>query len=572
MKTKPKILFITALVVLFVKFSLAQTAKSPVTVDNIPLQKIDSLFQNWNKKDEPGGVVAIISNHEVIYKKAFGMADIGRKIPNSIESAFDLASMAKQFTGMCIALLEEQGKLSVEDDILKYYPEFQFGKTIRIKNLLDHSSGIREAYVLAVLSGKVNLKGEVPKRYNTKKYLFEVLKRERDLNFTPGDEMVYTNVNYILLGDIVERISGMSLRKFADSAIFKPLKMTHTVFRDKPKMKGPTEAAGYLFTGKKFKKRTPDGGLVGDHNLISTLDDLILWDKNFYDNKLGKRDPKLIKRICSTSLLNNGDTTHYGYGLFVNRDRSLLKIGHGGDNGMHTTIHSRFPNEKFSVICLSNSSRFYDIENKARAIADVLLSDRFKKVSRIEAPEKFIAVSKEDLKRKEGLYVRIDKNGLGMLRKIMYRDSALYTTPYYYGKGEKISPVSNDHFIYRNDFGMLNIHFTDTLGTVMVTSQWRDRPAVDFFPVKKDMKIRYSDFKGSYFNSSTGAKIKVRSKKDKIVARKGIIRIPLIPFDENIFYATQNDALLLFERGTDGRVTGMKINASDFRNFKFTKK
>jgi CubicO group peptidase (beta-lactamase class C family) len=572
MKITLNLFLATTLTILPALLSSAQVHKPPTAIDNVGLQKIDSLFQNWNKKNEPGGVVAIISNHEVIYKKAFGMADIGKKIPNSVESAFNLASMAKQFTGMCIALLEEQGKLSVEDDIRKYYPEFRFDKIVRIKNLLDHTSGIREAYVLATLSGKINLKGELPKRYNTKKYLLEVLKRERDLNFTPGDEMAYTNVNFILLGDIVEKISGMSLRKFADSAIFKPLGMTHSVFRDELKMKVATEASGYLFTGKKFKKRAPQDNVVGDHNLISTLDDIILWDKNFYDNKLGKRDPQLIQRVCTSSLLNKGDTTHYGFGLFVDRYKGLLKVGHGGDNGMHTTIHSRFPDEKFSVICLSNSSRFYDIENKARAVADILLRDRFIRVIHAEAPEKFITLSEEELKQKEGLYARVDKNGLGMLRKVVYRDGALYTTSYYYGNGEKLSPVSRDHFIYRNDFGTLNVHFTDTLGVVMVSSQWRDRPSLDFFPVKKDLKVRYADFKGDYFNPSTGATIKVKSKKDKIVARKGIIRIPLIPFDGNIFYATQNDALLIFERDANGKVTGMKINAHDFRNFRLAKK
>lgn len=562
----------TTLLFFLSSFTLDAQIQNAVTIDSASSRKIDSLFQDWNKKDTPGGVVAIIANHRVIYKKAFGMADLRKRVPNSVESAFDLASIAKQFTGMCIALLEEQGKLSVEDDIHKYYPEFQFGKPIPIKHLLDHTSGIREAYVLATLSGKVNLKGALPKKYNTKKFLFEVLKHERDLNFNPGDEMAYTNVNYIILGDIVEKVSGMSLRKFADSAIFKPLGMLHTVFRDHPEINEPTEATGYLFNGKKFKKRKPQAGVVGDGNLLSTLDDLVRWDQNFYENKLGNRDPELIKRITTTSLLKNGDTTYYGYGLFILKERGLLKVGHGGDNGMHTSIITRFPNEQFTVICLANSSRYYSTESKANYIGELILRDRFTKPTKPDNIDSSTHVSEADMKKKIGLYTNIDEKGLGHLRKVMYKDGSLYIAGYYYGDGMKLSAIKPDYFVFKNNFGTLHVQFKDTVGTIKLVEQWRDGPPVTLVPEKKDLKIHYDDFKGSYHNSSTGATLKVKSKKGKIVARKGIIRIPLIPFDRDIFYATQNDALLIFRRGADGEVSEMKINARDFRNFKLIKR
>ncbi len=152
-------------------------------------EKIDSIFSDWRYLDRPGGVIAVLKDGEVLYKKAFGASDIQRRSPNSIGTPFELASIAKQFTATCIALLEEQGKLSKEDDIKIYYPQFQFSEKITIKNLLDHTSGIREAYVLTILSGKVNLKGQVPKRYQTKEHLLKVLSKEKDLNFKTGDEL-----------------------------------------------------------------------------------------------------------------------------------------------------------------------------------------------------------------------------------------------------------------------------------------------------------------------------------------------------------------------------------------------
>jgi CubicO group peptidase (beta-lactamase class C family) len=536
-------------------------------VDNHRLLKVDSLFNNWNTKEAPGGVAAVILNSQVIYKKAFGMADIGKKIPNSTETAFELASVAKQFTGMCIALLEEQGKLSAEDDIRKFYPNFQFGEIVRIRNLLDHSSGIREAYVLATLSGKINLRGDLPVKYQTKPFLLGVLERERDLNFHAGDEMVYTNVNYVLLGDIVERVSGQTLRQFADSAIFKPLGMKHTFVRDQQKKMAPREAPGYLYNGKKFKKRYPVSGIVGDHNVVTTIDDMTLWMNNFFNNKLGKKDPGLITKISTSSVLNNGDTTHYGYGLYVNKDRGIIRVGHGGDDGRHTCMTTRFPDHKLSVIVLSNSSRYGDTENKAIRIADIFLKGRVQKTAPEKSPENFITIPEAELKKREDLYARIDEHGLGQLSTITVKDGSMHVG------GIKLSAVSRDHFVFQNKSGnTLQIHFKDSAGTTVLTSRWDVRPLRRFVAVKKDMKINYADFRGAYHNPSTGATIKVKSKGHKIVARKGIIRIPLVAIDYDTFYATHHDALLIFSRDDKSKVKDMKINARDFRNFRLMKK
>lgn len=536
------------------------------------LADVDSVMANWNKPENAGGVIAIIQDGNVIYKKAFGLANIKRKLPNTIRTAYDLASNAKQFTAMCVALLEEQDKLSAEDDIRKFYPQFDFGKTVRIKNLLDHTSGIREAYVLSILSGKVNLKGELPKRYNTKSHLIAVLERERGLNFSPGDEMAYTNVNFILLGDIVEKVSGQSLRQFADSAIFKPLGMTHTFFRDKEKMMAPNEAVGYLYA-KKIKPQTPFGGIVGDHNLVSTVDDLIRWDQNFYSNKLGNHDPLLIEKVCASSKLNSAEPTRYGYGLFTREYRGLQQVSHGGDNGQHTSFMVRFPQQKFSVICLANSSRYSDTEGKTFKIADIFLRDYLRVSENTYDQFKFISVSKDELENKTGTYTLIEKNGLGYFRKVMHKDGDLYVGFSYYDNGLKVSPVTSTYFVGKNVIGRIfHFHFSDSAGIITLKEQFMDRPPRIFHAMEKDLHPIFDDYRGVYFNASTEATIKIKRKKGKITARKGIIRIPLIPFDKDIFYAIQNDALFTFKRNSYGKVNQLTIYAWDFRNFMMIKK
>lgn len=161
------------------------------TPDYLP--KLDSIFSSWTK-DKPGGTVCVIQQGVIIYKKAFGLGDLQRKTPITLDTRFDLASNAKQFTAMCIALLEEQGKLSVEDDLKKYFPDLKITEPIKIKNLIDHSSGLRDASVLAILSGKMNLKGEVRTKYNTKSYYLECMMRETDLNYPVGSELAYNNL------------------------------------------------------------------------------------------------------------------------------------------------------------------------------------------------------------------------------------------------------------------------------------------------------------------------------------------------------------------------------------------
>ena len=533
-------------------------------------QKIDSLFINWQIKESPGGVVAILEEGNVIYKKAFGLADIDKRINNSPELKYDLASIAKQFTAFCIALLEEQGKLSIEDDVRKYYPEFQYPEGIKIKNLLDHTSGIREAYVLAMLSGKMNLKGEVPKKYNTKEFLLKVLSKEKDLNFKTGDELAYTNVNYILLGDIVERVSKKSLHIFADSAIFKPLGMNQTVFRYRQKMEIDNEVSGYYQKNKKYKKGKAFGGILGDHNMLSTIDDLIKWQMNFYNNQLGKRNQQLIEKVRTSTNLNNGEPTQYAYGLWSNEYRGIKQISHGGDDGRSTSFIVKFPEKKLDIIVLSNSSRYDDTESKAYGIANILLKDFLAKPVESNEEVEITFPSAEELKPKSGLYTRVTKNGLAQLRKVSFADSSLYISANYYGKGIKLSATTNNYFIATTGYGKrIQFQFEDDSTQFVLKEVFGEKTG--YFRRLKEFKPSFTDFLGSYVNESTGATLKVKRKKNGIVARKGIIKFPLIVFNRDQFYAYEHDALFIFERDSSGKIFQLKANARDFRNFKFVK-
>ncbi len=534
-------------------------------------QKIDSLFSIGNQTKKPGGVVAVLKGDNVIYKKAVGLADIARGIPNSFEHKYDLASIAKQFTGICIALLEEQGKLSTEDLLSKYYPEFQLPKEIKIKNLLDHTSGIREAYVLATLSGKINLKGELRKKYNTKAYLFDVLKREKDLNFSAGSELAYTNINYILLADLVERVSKQPFHHFADSAIFKPLQMTHTFYRYEQDIEIPGEAKGYLVKGKKYKPKKATGGILGDGKLVTTIDDFVKWENNLRHNKLGKSSQQLIDKLYTSSKINNGEFTHYGYGFWINEYRGLKQINHGGDDGRFTSFILKFPEKELAIIVLSNSSLYNNTVSSAYQIADILLRESFPKPKAVATPYKFIALSNLQMLSFVGIYKHVNEKGLAQLRRIVLDKDSLYINSGFEGRGLNLKAVNSDFLLAKNRFGyQIKFKFNKDSTGLSFEEQFQDNKSGQFEITKRE-KANLNNFKGLYYNATTRVRLKIKHKKDKLIAKKGIIKIPMVAFGTNQFYAFNNDALFIFQRNQEGQINSLKVNASDFRNFIFTK-
>src|SRR5687767_170722 len=189
--------------------------------------KIDSLFSMWSKIENPGGAVGIIKEGKLIYSKGYGSADLEHDIPISPNSLFFLGSVAKQFTAFCILLLEEQGKLKLEDEIQKFLPDFpRYETPITINHLIHHTSGIRDVFSLFFLQGRNYLD------HISEEEAYDMLKKQSALNFKSGDRQSYSNSGYFLLGKIIKVASGKSLKNFAQENIFTPLGMRNTFYLD----------------------------------------------------------------------------------------------------------------------------------------------------------------------------------------------------------------------------------------------------------------------------------------------------------------------------------------------------
>jgi CubicO group peptidase (beta-lactamase class C family) len=209
--------------------------------DDETAKKVDGFLSQWDKNDMPGCAVGVVKEGRLVYKRGFGMANLDFNVPNTTSTLFNLASSSKPFTAMSIALLAQQGKLSLDDDIRKYVPEIpKYEDLITIRHLIHHTSGIREYQALITFGGL-----GTDNAYSDKAIL-NILARQKNISFKPGTKHQYSNSNYHLLGIIVGRVSGKSLRAFAEENIFKPLGMKNTLFFDNRNEVVKNRASGYM--------------------------------------------------------------------------------------------------------------------------------------------------------------------------------------------------------------------------------------------------------------------------------------------------------------------------------------
>ena len=330
--------------------------------------KVDELFTIWNTNNSPGASVAIVQNGEIAYKKGYGMANLEYDIPITPASVFHIASVSKQFTVFSILLLEKQGKLNLDDDIRKYISEVpDFEKTITLRHLASHTSGLRDQWNLLSMAGW-RMDDVI-----TKEHVLKLVSRQKELNFNPGDEYSYCNTGFTLLAEVVARVSEMSFAEFTKANIFNPLKMNNTLFYDDHEKIVKNRAYSYSSASNGYKKSVLNYANVGATSLFTTVEDLSLWAMNFKNLKVG--DSKLIEKMNTLAILNNGKTFGGALGQFVGDYKGLKEIQHGGADAGYRSYLTRFPEENFAVAVFSNAAEF-NPGNIAHQIVDIYLEDK----------------------------------------------------------------------------------------------------------------------------------------------------------------------------------------------------
>jgi len=342
--------------------------------------RIDQLMKlaMGGQEEAPGASIAVVQDGRIVFSKGYGYANLEYDIKNTPSTVFHIASVSKQFTAFAIAMLAEQGKLSLQDDIRKYLPEMpDFGEVITIDQLVHHTSGLRDQWSLLALAGW-RLDDVI-----TRQQVLRLIYKQKELNFKPGDEMVYCNTGYTLMAEIVTKVTGQPFPEWCKANIFDPLGMNSTLFYDDHEKLVKNRAYSYYRDGEGvIKKAVLSYANVGATSLFTTVEDLALWADNFEAIKVGNE--KVMAIMDQRYVLNSGDTTGYGFGQGIGKYKGLVNKTHGGGDAGYRTFINRFPEQKFSVIVFSNLASF-NPGDMAFRIADIYLADLLKEVPQNES-------------------------------------------------------------------------------------------------------------------------------------------------------------------------------------------
>jgi CubicO group peptidase (beta-lactamase class C family) len=331
--------------------------------------RVDEIFSRFTP-GTPGCAVAVYQDGRIVLAKGYGSANLEYGVPITPATPFIVGSVSKQFTAAAIALLVEEKRLALTDDVRKYVPELaDYGTPITIDHLVHHTSGLRDWWELVELAGL---------RFDDTYAVQDVLDmtaRQRGLNFTPGERYLYSNTGYIVLGIVVQRVTGKSLRDFAAERIFGPLMMADSHYQDDHTQ--PVRGRAYAYSpvaGGRYAINVWNNDLVGQGGVMTTVVDLAKWDDNFSTGRVGGEG--FLRRQLERGRLNAGTTISYAFGVEVGTYRGLDLVEHTGSTGGYRAVLTRFPKQKTTIAALCNVSDAAPA-TLAHRVADYVLRDAF---------------------------------------------------------------------------------------------------------------------------------------------------------------------------------------------------
>ena len=528
-------------------------------------EQVDKLFAAWSSTMSPGAAVAVVKNGAIIYKNAYGMANLEYDIPVSTTSIFHIASVSKQFTVFSILLLQSEGKLNLDDDIRKYIPEVpDFGNPITLRHLASHTSGLRDQWTLLSMAGW-RMDDVI-----TKEHILKLVSKQKDLNFLPGDEFMYCNTGFTLLAEVVARVSGNSFAEYTKAKIFEPLQMNHTLFYDDHEKIVKNRTYSYYLDITGFKKSVLNYANVGATSLFTTVEDLSLWALNFSEIKIGNAE--IFTTMNTPAVLNNGKEFEGALGQFVGKYKGLNEISHGGGDAGFRSYLTRFPDQEFAVIVFSNSATF-NAGGIAHQISDIYLKEQIETEDKDDEPGS--EINEEDIvldNKTLNSYVGDFELQPGTILSVIEKNGQLLgkaTGPYL-----KLNPLSCTVFAAEGVDVKLEFILNDNnkADLIKVYQGEQIQEARRLEPFDKT-SVNLSDFSGVFFSEELSTVYEFKVQGDKLVAHhRRLSDIKLVPLKKDVF---SGDAWffsqLEFIRDTDNTIIACKVSSERVRNLNFSK-
>ncbi len=545
-----------SLPILILAATISLAAASPV----LPAQtagredlakKIDAVMSEVYKPDQPGAAIIVRKNGQTVFRKGYGMADLELGVPVEPGMVFRLGSITKQFTAVSILMLAEQGKLGLQDEITKYLPDYPTqGRKITVEHLLTHTSGIQSYTDLPEWL-------RLWRKDFTVKELIDLFK-DKPMQFEPGERWAYNNSGYILLGAIIEKVSGESYAQFVEGHIFKPLGMKSSYYGSTERII-PRRIPGYQM-GKGGFVNAPYLSMTQPFaagSLLSTVDDLALWSDAVFSGKLVKKE--WLDKAFTPYKLKNGESSGYGYGWSPADFAGHRSIEHGGGIHGFSTYEMTFPEDGIFLAILTNSAiEGRDPEPRAVKIAWLALG--------LPEPErKAIGLSPKDLDPLTGVYL-----GQTKLEFYISRDGNKLFAQRQGGAKNELFAASPAEFFYKDNPARL-LFVMDAGGRVTgARIQSRIGPAQVFTKTEKplptprkaapvDPKI-YDLYAGDY-ELTPGFIITILRRGEKLISQAtGQEEVELFPESETRFFLKVVDAQVDFVKDAAGRVTGLVLH------------
>ncbi len=527
--------------------------------------RIEALFTDYDKPDSPGCVVGVIKDGEFAYQRSFGMANLEHGIPITPKSAFYIASTSKQFTAMTVLLLASKGKISLDEDIWAYLPELpRYEHPVTVRHLLTHTSGIRDYLMLKQYAG---IRVESP---YTDEQTLALLARQKALNFTPGERFSYSNSGYKLLALIVGR-QGETLGAYAKQHIFEPLGMHATLYYEDPRQIVKNRVQGYEKHGGGIVVKDSSAPNIGPGGVITTLEDLLHWDRNFYDPRVGGQE--VLSQLLAPGRLNDGTLSREAPGLIVDRYRGLPIVEHSGRGRGFSSQILRFPEQKFTVIVLCNLHRG-PADQRCFDIADIYLESeltRPQSVGAADPVDPVVNLPAKESRPLTGEYV-VDGNVL----EITLAEGALTVT--LNGTTTRIlQPLGKNRFRVIGRAWHLMFQREGTSRADSVTLEIDGNSELVTFTVPQALpELEAEEFAGRYYSEELDVVYHVSVEDGRLrirlndISRYEVFPRPLITMGGDEF-SDGNMTSILFHRADDSSVTGFRLDDPRVTNIRFVK-
>jgi len=528
-----------------------------------PPARVDQLMMAYTGNDVPGAVAMVMEDGKVLFSKGYGMASLTYDIPFEVDTPTNIGSTSKQFTAFGAALLADRGLISLDDDVRKYIPELpEFEHTITLRHLLTHTSGYREFINTLAMRGR-NLSSPLDR-----KQIIQIVKRQPELQNEPGSEWNYNNTGFVLIAEVIERVTEQPFPEWMHENVFEPLDMSNTQYRTNPNQVVPGRSHGYAIGENGHYQEAVDlGGGMGPGGIYSTLGDLAQWIRNFDEPKVGNEN--IIKEMTTPFVLTGGDTTSYGLGLFIQEYKGLKYIHHGGADVAHRSMLMYFPEFEAAVVTQSNNANFRgDIPQK---IADVFFKEYLVEEPVDETGEEVTDVFNYDPEDFEPLAGRYElKIQPGFILTFARDGDRLYTQAT--GQPEvNIRATSDSTFSLEGVNADVTFHLNnDGSADSLTLHQNGNHTAtrIDWEPTAEEMQA----YSGRYYSEELQTFYTVAIEDSNLVLQHyRLDDMAMTPGDVDSFSAGFPIAEMEFIRNEEGRVTGFKASNGRTRDVLFEK-